>query len=86
MRTAYELIPRCVTSLEVEQSINRLERELGDGAYLVGDDFTGADVMMGFTLVAARVLGVLDERYSKTNRYMALLEARPAFQKAVAIV
>ena len=69
-----------------DKGLEFLERELGEGAYLVGDAFTGADVMMGFTLMAARVLGVLDERYPKTNRYLARLEARPAFQKAVAIV
>jgi glutathione S-transferase len=61
-----------------------LERELGDGAYLLGDAFTAADVMMGFTLVAARLLGVLDARFPRVNRYLARLEARPAFQKAAA--
>jgi len=61
-----------------------LERELGDGAYLVGDTFTAADVMMGFTLVAARLLGVLDARFPRVNRYLARLEARPAFLKAAA--
>jgi glutathione S-transferase len=61
-----------------------LERELGDGPYLLGDEFTGADVMMGFTLMAARVLGVLDERFPKTGHYLERLEARPAFRKAAA--
>jgi glutathione S-transferase len=62
-----------------------LERELGESAYLVGDEFTAADVMMGFTLVAARVLGVLDARFPRLNRYLARLEARPAFQKAASV-
>ena len=34
-----------------------LERGLGDKTYVVGDDFTAADIMLGFTLVAAQVLG-----------------------------
>ncbi len=50
--------------------------------YLLGNDFTAADVMMGFTLVAARVLGVLDDRYPDLTRYLASLEARPAFRTA----
>ena len=62
-----------------------LERELGDKAYLLGDDFSAADVMMGFTLVAARLLGVLDDRHPVLGRYLARLEARPAFQKAIAV-
>ena len=41
-----------------------------------------ADVMMGFTLRAAVLLGVLDERFPRLRRYVARLEARPAFQIA----
>jgi len=40
-------------------------------------------VMMGFTLFAARALGVLDDRYANLNRYLARLEQRPAFQKSL---
>ena len=62
-----------------------LERELAGRAYLVGDTFSAADIMMGFTLVAARLLGVLDDRYPAVSAYLARLEARPAFQKAIAV-
>lgn len=62
-----------------------LERALGDRPYLLGDDFSAADVMMGFTLMAARVLGVLDHRHPGLQRYLARLEARPAFQRALAV-
>jgi glutathione S-transferase len=61
-----------------------LERELGQGPYLLGDGFSAADIMMGFTLLAARVLGVVDDRYPALNAYMARLEARLPFQKALA--
>ena len=50
--------------------------------YLLGKEFSAADVMMGFTLVAARVLGVLDDRYPDLTRYLASLESRPAFRAA----
>jgi glutathione S-transferase len=62
-----------------------LESQIGQNAYLVGDEFSAADIMMGFTLVAARVLGVLDDRYPMLNGYLARLAARPAFQKAIAV-
>lgn len=41
-----------------------------------------ADIMMGFTLVVARMLGVLDARYPELERYVARLEARPAMHAA----
>jgi NAD(P)-dependent dehydrogenase (short-subunit alcohol dehydrogenase family) len=54
----------------------------GTDDYLVGNTFSAADVMMGFTLLAARLLGVLDERFPRLGTYLARLESRPAFQRA----
>jgi glutathione S-transferase len=62
-----------------------LERSLRDDEFVVGAKFTAADIMLGFTLVAGQVLGVLDERFPKTNAYLARLLERPAFQKAAAL-
>jgi glutathione S-transferase len=60
-----------------------LERAL-EGDYLLGEEFSAADVMMGFTLGAAAALGVLDERFPRLQAYFARLAARPAFQTALA--
>jgi glutathione S-transferase len=62
-----------------------LEHSLGNKRYLSGAAFTAADVMMGFTLVACRVLGLLDDRYPSILSYLARLEERPAYQKAVSV-
>lgn len=62
-----------------------LERQIGENTYLIGDEFTAADVMMGFTLTAARLLGVLDERFPHVDAYLNRLQARPAFQKAASL-
>jgi len=62
-----------------------LERGLGEKRYLLGDDFSAADVMMGFTLIAAQLLGVLDARYPALQAYAARLQERPALQKVLAI-
>lgn len=59
-----------------------LEDSLGDNDYIVGNVFTAADIMIGFTLFAAQVLGVLDESYPRLVAYMRRLQARPAFQEA----
>ena len=60
-----------------------LENALGDGPWLLGEQFTAADVMMGFTLLAARQLGLLDERYKGLTAYLSRLESRPALQRAL---
>jgi len=63
-----------------------LERALGQNTWLLGDEFSAADVMMGFTLAAARLLGVLeDPPFTALSAYLARLQARPAFQRTLAI-
>jgi glutathione S-transferase len=62
-------------------ALDFVEQSLGDRDHLVGA-FTAADVMMGFTRRAAVLLGVLDDRYPRLLRYVARLEARPAYQVA----
>ena len=59
-----------------------VEQALAGKRHLLGDEFSAADIMMGFTLVAARTLGVLDESYPAIAGYLARLEARPAFQRS----
>lgn len=61
-----------------------LERHMAPDGYLVGE-FSAADIMMGFTLLASRVLGVLDERYPRLGTYLERLGTRPALQKVMSI-
>lgn len=60
-----------------------LEHALSGRAYLLGADFSGADIMMGYTLKCAQWFGVLTDAYPNLTAYLARLEARPAFQKAL---
>jgi len=62
-----------------------LESHFGPGPWLLGDDFSAADIMMGFTLLAAQAVGVLDERFPVTTAYLHRLLDRPALQKAVSL-
>lgn len=62
-----------------------LEAALGERDFLLDSGFSAADIMMGFTLFAARRFEVLNEaRCPRVAAYYARLEARPAFQKAMA--
>jgi glutathione S-transferase len=62
-----------------------LEEQIGDRLYLLGEAFSAADIMMGFTLVAAQMLGVLDARHPRLNTYVARLQERPALRKVLAL-
>lgn len=61
-----------------------IENRFGKSDYLAGDELTAADIMMGFTLLAASTLGVLGEDFPILQAYLERLAARPAFQTALA--
>ncbi len=50
-------------------ALDVVERTLAGKSYLLGAGFSAADIMMAFTLLAARLLGVLDDRYQNLARY-----------------
>jgi glutathione S-transferase len=61
-----------------------LEEHFGAGPFIVGKDFTAADVMLGFTLAAALTVDLLDHRYPVLGAYLGRLMERPALQTALA--
>lgn len=66
------------------QGLVFLEQALGDRPYLLGDEFSAADIMMGFTLVAARMFGLIDDGFPGLQAYIGRLETRPAYHAAIA--
>jgi glutathione S-transferase len=59
------------------------EKALEGKPYLLGADFSAADIMMGVTLLIARRLNSLEERFKNLNAYLSRLESRPALRKAL---
>ena len=62
-----------------------LEKHMGELDYLLPSGFSAADIMMGFTLNAARTFGIIDEKFAKLNVYSKRLAARPALLKAMTL-
>ena len=61
-----------------------LEQALGGSAFLCGAELSAADVMVGYGVTIAALLGVVGDRHPNLRAYLARLETRPAFQKAFA--
>jgi len=53
-----------------------IERELGAGRYLLGDQFTAADVMIGSMFIWQRMMGTMSGRQT-IDAYVDRLLARP---------
>ncbi len=58
-----------------------IEGALGERAYLIGDSFTAADIVVGSAIAWIAFLGLLGE-YPRLAAYLNGLQQRPAFQRA----
>lgn len=64
------------------QRLGELEKALGDRAWLVGDEFTVADLLTASVLKVAKGLKLIDA-FPKLAAYQARCLARPAYQRAI---
>src|SRR5262249_57334436 len=64
-------------------ALDVLERGLAGRDYLLGGELSGADIMMGYTVIVAKWLGLVDERHANVAGYLARLQERPALRATV---
>jgi glutathione S-transferase len=67
---------------QVTLQTDYVEHALVDREFLVGQNLTAADIQLTFSLQAARRSKLLTGR-ERTNAYIARMEARPAYQRAI---
>ena len=86
-RFAPEKVPHAIDrfTTEAHRLLAVLDRRLGEARYLAGDTFTIADIINFTWPRAARTfLGLDISGYTNLTRWLDELEARPAFQRALA--
>lgn len=66
-----------------EASLDALERTLQDGDYLLGAEFSAADIMVGYTVLVAKAMGLVGDDYPSVNAYLSRLTERPALRRAL---
>ena len=62
-----------------------LEKHLAGRTYVLGDDFSAADCMLGYTVSGAKFSGQVDARFPNVDAYATRLADRPGFKKANAV-
>lgn len=68
---------------EIQNHLGWLDAELGGRDYFVGDSLTGADVQLSFVAqLGIRFCG--REAFPNLTRFAERIEARPAYQRAIA--
>jgi glutathione S-transferase len=69
---------------EVDKHFGFLETEMKGRDFVVGDDLTGADFQLTFLLEGASLSNMLGP-YPALARYLGLMQARPAYKRALEI-
>ena len=69
---------------ELPRLLGILESALADKVYITGDQFTAADIVLGFALPIALHAGFLNDKTPRCLAYHERLAARPGYQKAMA--
>ena len=80
----FETNPRGNGWGDFDLMIKTLEKGLEPGPWLVGDQFTAADVLVGGSIIIMRALGVLPES-RVLQRYMERCFERPAYRAAAVL-
>jgi glutathione S-transferase len=68
---------------QVKLHMDWMERELGQSPWFAGERFTAADIQMSFPIQAAAARGGDMAAYPRLQAYLARIEQRPAYQRAV---
>ena len=68
-----------------EAALDTLERALDGRPFLLGEELSGADIMVGYSVLVAKALGRVGERHAQVDAYLARLTERPALRKALSV-
>jgi len=67
---------------EIANALGYLARTLAGREFIVGNEFTGADVQITFVAEMATLLGQIGP-YSNLRSYLTRMHARPAYRRAI---
>jgi len=68
---------------QVQLHLDYVEQELTRYRWFAGDQFTAADIQMGFPLLVAKSQKALDDRYPHIMDFLKRMRERPAYQRAL---
>jgi glutathione S-transferase len=72
------------TRARVDRAFDLVEARTREADYLAGEEFTTADIMMGFSLTTMRYFQPYDlKRCPNITAYLARIGARPAYRRAM---
>ncbi|HEX4335660.1 MAG TPA: glutathione S-transferase family protein [Polyangiaceae bacterium] len=66
----------------LRESLAVVDAELAGKPYIVGEDFTAADIMVSYGITMARIIGELPKDFANIGSYLERLKGRPGYARA----
>ncbi len=67
----------------ISNELDLIEDELGRSSHIAGEEFSAADIQMGFPLEFAAFAGLVSDQHTKLRNYLGRMQARPAYRRAI---
>ena len=67
----------------ISNELDLIEDELGRSSHIAGEEFSAADIQMGFPLEFAAFAGLVSDQHTKLRNYLERVQARPAYRRAI---
>jgi glutathione S-transferase len=67
----------------IGNELDLVEDELGRSSHIAGEEFSAADIQMGFPLEFAVFAGLASDRHTRLHDYVGRMQARPAYRRAI---
>ncbi|UCD68138.1 MAG: glutathione S-transferase family protein [Betaproteobacteria bacterium] len=67
----------------IGNELDLIEHELGRSSHIAGEEFSAADIQMGFALEFAVFAGFASDKHTKLREYLGRMQARPAYRRAI---
>ena len=87
LKPLMKLIIGRVESMFLQPRINsfltQIEQQLAKGPWFAGEQFTAADIVMGYCMQVAEVRVGMDDRYPNAHAFLKRMEMRPGYQQAL---
>lgn len=70
-------------SNELDIAVGYCDRALSQQPYIVGSEFSGADIMLAVSLLSINLMGLLNDKHHHIAAYFSRLQTRPALARAL---
>jgi glutathione S-transferase len=66
----------------LREALAVVDAALSGKPFIVGDDFTAADIMLSYGITMAKIVGELPKDFANVAAYLERLKARPGYARA----